>query len=211
MTTAIDTYLGWDEPQHYDGCKRPMWSVAFRRDEKELRGRGGLEAHDCANESCQHGDWYPRTTVRVVCTSCQAAVVVRGEDAGKSWGSAANTTHGYGLPPRRLAGLLLWPGEPYLNFGRLSSDEPYDLVVTRLGVKKVSEADVVGLISQSFGKRGGTTWTAAAVPSPDGSYGAGQRIRWSKVSTEGSPLRTVAAAARWVGARLAEAESGEAA
>lgn len=211
MTTAIDTYLGWDQPEHFDGCKRPTWSVTFRRDERELRGRGGMEAHDCANEACQHGDWYARTTVRVVCTSCQAALVVRGEDAGMSSGSAKNTTHGYGLPPRRVAGLLLWPGEPYLNFGRLRSDEPYDLVVTRPGVKTVSEADIVGLIGQSIGKRHATTWTAAALPSPDGPYGVGQHIRWSKVSTDGKPLRSVGAAARWVAARLAEAEAGEAA
>lgn len=206
VTTAIETYLGWEQPEHLAGCKRPMWAVDFRTDPEEFRYRyngGDSQPHSCPNEDCGHGDRYPRTTVRIVCPSCQAAIVIRGEDAHTSRGMTANTTHGFGLPPRKVAGLLLWPGEPFLSFGRLSSDEPYDFVVTRLGVKRVTETDVVGQISQSRGKRNAVTWTAAALPAPNGRYGYG-RIRWSQVSGEASPLRTVMGAARWVAARLAE-------
>lgn len=204
MKSTLDTYLGWEQPQHFAGCKRPSWSVDFRTDENNLRALHGGGRHSCANEDCGHADRAPRLTVRIVCLSCQAAFVVDGEDASVHWGTPKLTTWGYGLPPRRVAGLLLWPAEPLYHFGRLSTDEPYDMVVTGLGVKTVTEADVVGLIQQGRGSRGAVTWTAAAVPSPDGEYGAGQRIRWSVVSTEDKPLRSVGAAAKWVTARLAE-------
>lgn len=205
MTSVIETYLGWDEPQHLAGCKRPSWSVDFRTDDNEFRERNGGGKHACPNESCDHGDRYPRTTVRVVCTSCQAALVIRGEEAHARWGITANSTYGYGLPPRRLAGLLLWPGEPWLKVDRLGNTDPYDFVVTRPGVKRPAEADVVGTITQGRGKRGAVIWTATALPDPNGKVGYG-RIRWSCVSddADGTPLRSVAAAAKWITARLAE-------
>jgi hypothetical protein len=206
VTTVQGTYLGWEEPQHLAGCKRPQWSVDFRTDSDQFRYeyRGGdSRSHSCPNEDCGHSNQYPRTTVRVVCTSCQAALVVRGEDCGISQGMTRNTTHGYGLPPRRVAGLLLWPGEPFIDFGRLSTDEPYDLLVTRPGVKRVTRPDVVGVIMQTRGKRGAVTWSAAVDPR-DSKYLRG-RIDWARRSGDDGALRTVTAAARWIGARLAEA------
>ncbi|MCZ4609711.1 hypothetical protein O3S80_39285 [Streptomyces sp. Lzd4kr] len=206
VTTVSSTYLGWEQPEHLVGCKRPQWSVDFRTDPEEFRGRHDGAAHDCPNEDCRHGDRYPRTTVRIVCTSCQAAVVIQGEDCHTSRGMTANTTYGYGLPPRRVAGLLLWPGEPFLDFGRLRSDEPYDFLVTRPGVKAVTRADVVGVIMQTHGARGAVTWSAGADPR-NSKYLRG-RIDWARHSGDDGTLRTVTAAARWVGARLAEQETG---
>lgn len=203
MTTALETYLGWEELQHLAGCKRPAWQVDIRTDRAEFRDRLGGDAHACPNDACDHGDRYDRTTVRVVCRSCQAACVVRGEDASVSQGMTANTTHGYGQQPRNMAGLLLWPGEPWLSFGRLSTDEPYDFVVTRKGVTRVTEADVVGIINQGRGKRGAVTWNAGALPTP-GKYG---RFNWG-ATNEDTPARTVAAAAKWIAARLAEQTGG---
>lgn len=208
MTTVQSTYLGWDQPEHLDGCKRPVWSVDFRTDPEEFRYRyhgDSSEPHSCPNEDCGHGDRYPRTTVRVVCTSCQAALVVLGEHASVQQGMTRTTTYGYGLPPRRVAGLLLWPGEPFIDFGRLSTDEPYDLLVTRPGVKRVSRADVVGVIMQTRGKRGAITWSAATDPR-DNKYARGG-IDWARRSGDDGALRTVTAAARWIGARLAEADA----
>lgn len=207
MTTAIETYLGWEQPTHYAGCKRPSWSVDFRTDHDEFRARHGGEKHDCPNEDCDHGDRYARTTFRIVCPSCHAAVVIRGEDAHTSRGHAAHTTHGFGMPAQRVAGLLLWPGEPWLDVGRLRSDEPHDFVVTRPGVKCVIEADVVGQIRQGRGKRGGVIWVATALPAPDGKFGYG-RLRFAHASDD-SPLRSVPAAARWVAAQVAATSGGE--
>ena len=199
MTSVLETYLGWDEPQHLAGCKRPSWSVDMRTDHDEWRDRHGGDAHSCPNDECQHGDRYERTTVRIVCRSCQAALVIRGEDASVSEG--AYVTHGYGQPPRTVAGLLLWPGEPWLNLGRLSSDEPYDFVVTRKGVTRVTESDVVGVITQGRGKRGAIIWNAGALPTP-GKYA---RLNWG-ATNEDRPARTVMAAARWIAAQLFEHE-----
>lgn len=201
MTSVLETYLGWDEPQHLAGCKRPAWSVDIRTDRDELRDRLVEGAHACANEECQHGSRYDRTTVRIVCRSCQAALVVRGEDASISEG--AHVTHGYGHPPRTVAGLLLWPGETWLYFGRLSSDEPYDFVVTRKGVTRVTESDVVGVITQGRTKRRAVIWNAGALPTP-GKYA---RFNWG-ATNEDKPARTVAAATKWIAARLAEQQTG---
>ncbi|MFH9011198.1 hypothetical protein ACH4C6_07460 [Streptomyces sp. NPDC017943] len=183
------------------GCKRPAWSVDVRTDDGELRGRHGGEAHACCNEDCDHGDRYERTTVRIVCRSCHAGLLVEGENASVSRG--AHAVQGYGKPPRTMAGLLLWPGEPWLDFGRLTSDEPFDFVVTRKGVSRVTEADVVGVITQGRGKRRGMIWRAAAWPTP-AKYG---RLNWG-ITNEATPARTVAAAAKWIAARLAEQQAG---
>ncbi|MFJ4515244.1 hypothetical protein [Streptomyces sp. NPDC088816] len=202
MTSVIETYLGWQEPEHLADCRRPHWSVDFRTDDDEFRDRHGGDKHDCPNEDCDHGDRYRRTTVRIVCTSCQAAVVICGEADGIGRGMTANTTHGYGLPPRKLAGLLLWPGEPWLGIGRLRSADPHDFVVTALGVKRVTEADVVGVIAQSRGKRGAVTWSAGALPTP-GRY---CRINWGRTNED--TLRSVAAAAKWIAAQTADTQTG---
>ncbi|WP_435252072.1 hypothetical protein [Streptomyces tendae] len=207
MTTALGTYLGWEQPQHRGTCSRPSWQVDIRTEDGELRRRYGGDSHTCPNDSCDHSDNYPRTTVRIVCPSCQAALVVDGEAGRTSQGPAAATTHGYGVPPRRIAGLLLWPGEPFLSFGRLSTDEPHDFVVTRPGVKRVTKEDVVGQIAQGRGKRGAITWTATAVPSADGPYGYGP-IRWARATDDAKPLRSVTGAAKWIAAQLAEQQTG---
>ncbi|MEU9654433.1 hypothetical protein AB0E00_36830 [Streptomyces sp. NPDC048110] len=199
MTSVLETYLGWQQPQHLAGCRRLSWQVDLRTDHGEYRDRLGGQAHACANDTCDHGDRTSRTTVRIVCPSCQAALVIRGDEASTSQGMTATMTYGYGQQPRTMAGLLLWPGEPWLNFGRLSSDEPYDYVVTRKGVKRVTEADVVGVITQRRGKRGAVVWVAGALPTP-GKY---QRFNWERL-TEDKPLRTVAAATKWIAAQLAE-------
>ncbi|MFE2046620.1 hypothetical protein ACFXAZ_38060 [Streptomyces sp. NPDC059477] len=203
MTSVLETYLGWDEPWHLVGCKRPSWLVDFRTDPGEYRSRRGGEAHACANEDCGHGDRYPRTTVRIVCPSCQAALVVRGEDASTRQGTTATTAYGYGMPARSMAGLLLWPGEPRLRIGHLRAEEPFDFLVTGKGVKRPAEADVVGAISEGRGKRGGTVWHAVALPSP-GKYG---RFNWGRTN-EDAPARTVAAAAKWIRAGLDVDEQG---
>ena len=213
MISALDTYLGWDKPEHYDGCKRPAWDVAVRRDDNEYRHNWGFgessPKHSCTDEDCGHGNSFAKVTVRIVCLSCGAAQLVTGENIGTSTTSAKHL--GYGLPPRQAAGLLLWPGQPWLDFGRAVDDEPHDFVLTRTGVKQVTKDVVVGQISQSRGGRGGVVWTALAVADPDGPYGYGQHVRWAHANDSrgrgGSPLRSVRSAARWIAARLAEQQA----
>ena len=204
MTTVASTYLGWEQPQHFDGCARPQWTVDYRTENGVFRGRHGGVGHKCRNEECDHdSDRYTRTTVRMVCLSCTAAFLFAGE-GDRSWGSAKTVTWGYGQAPRKMAGLLLWPGEPFLTYGRLSSDEPWDYLVTRPGVTRVSEADVVGVISQARGERGAVRWSVVAVRSEDGPYGLSP-LRFARAEER---MRSVAAAAKWIAAALTEAAGG---
>lgn len=197
MSTVQDTYLGWELPVHFDGCKRPQWTVDVRREHDVFRARHGGPEHSCPNEDCYHGDRFTRTTVRIVCTSCTKALVVEGEE-GLSTGSAKTVTHGYGQPPRKVAGLLLWPGEPLLGWGRLSTEDPWDFLVTRPGVTRVTEADVVGCINQVRGKRGAVRWSAVAVRSEAGPYGLSP-LRFAHADER---MASVPAAAKWAAALL---------
>ncbi|MDX2681070.1 hypothetical protein [Streptomyces soliscabiei] len=214
MISALDTYLGWEQPQHHVGCKRPVWDIGIRREERAYRhhynGEPPLQ-HGCTEEHCGHGNSFDQVMVRMVCRSCGAAEVVTAEDTPDTGRTTTSTKYlGYGLAPRQAAGLLLWPGQPWLGVGRALDDEPHDFVVTPTGVKQVTEGVVVGQISQSRGGRGGVVWTALAVPASDGQFGYGQHLRWAHANDGrgrgGSALRTVPAAARWIGARLAEAQ-----
>lgn len=205
MTVVQDTYLGWDLLRHFDSCTRPQWTVDVRREDNVFRARHGGEKHDCPNEGCYHGDRYERTTVRIVCTSCQMAHVIKSEE-GLHSSSTKNATHGYGQQPRKVAGLLLWPGEPFLSFGRLSSDEPWDYLVTRPGVTRVTEDDVVGLVQQTRGTRGAVKWSAVAVRSEAGPYGLSP-LRFARAEER---MASVSAAAKWTAKALLDAASGAA-
>ncbi|MFI2437441.1 hypothetical protein [Streptomyces sp. NPDC018693] len=216
MTSPLDSYLGWERPQHLADCKRPAWDVAVRQEESIYRrhwhGEPPLK-HDCPEEDCGHGNSFGRTMVRIVCRSCGAAQVVTGEDTPDTGTTTTSTRYlGYGLAPRQAAGLLLWPGEPWLNIGRAHDDEPHDFVVTRPRIKQPAEDNIVGQITQGRGRQMGVIWTALAVPDPQGQFGYGQYLRWAYANDGrgrgGSALRTVAAAARWIGARLAEQTAG---
>jgi hypothetical protein len=215
VTSALDTYLGWEKPQHRRDCKKSAWDVSVRVLEREYRRGHGFHGepvvtHACADkEYCEHGATYDATVVRIVCVSCGVAQVISGEKTVDTGETLTSTKWlGYGLPPRRASGLLLWPGTPWLTPGRAESAEPHDFVVTRLRVTEVTEATVVGQISQSRGDRGGVVWTALAVPSDTGQFGYVQRLRFEHANDSrgrgGRPLRTVNAAARWIGEHLAE-------
>ncbi|MFE9296561.1 hypothetical protein [Streptomyces niveus] len=202
MTTALDTYLGWDLLQHADGCKRPSWIVDIKvTNDRALRPYHRDDAtHACPNENCDHHSSFEETTVRIVCGSCHMAHVIRGEDVRHSTEPLRHLR--YGLPPRKVAGLFLYPAEPFLDFGRLSTDEPHDFVVTATRVDRVTADDVVGVVQQGRGKRGGIQWAALAVPDPNGQYGLS--YTGVKFAAATDVPRTVAAAAKWVAARLAE-------
>lgn len=210
MRSVQETYLGWEELTHYKGCAKPGFEVSVRRNDDALRHHSGLayEArvqHGCKGEYCGHRNTFTEMVVRIVCRSCGAAEVITGEQTDDTGRSTMSTKAlGYGLPPRRMAGLLLWPGDPWLSPGRAVSAEPHDFLVTRPGVKRVTKEDVAGQITQGRGKRGAVTWTAAAVPREDGPYGMLDKIRWAQVQ---DGLKTPAAAAKWISAELA-AESG---
>ncbi len=203
MTTVTATYLGWDELQHFDGCTKPAWTVDMRTEPDTFRRPVSVDKHECPVEECWHGSRYERTTVRIVCLSCQAACTVESED-GVRRGSSKTVTDGYGQPPRRIAGLLLWPGDPFLSWGRMSTDEPWDFIVTRPGVTRVTQDDVVGVISQARGKRGALCWSVVAVRDEAGPYG----LRPLRFAHAAERLRSVPATAKWIAAQLVDASGG---
>lgn len=214
MSASVQgTYLGWERLAHRSNCKKPSWDVDVRTG-SETRYRGGYgearPAHKCGDEYCAHGNSFEQITVRVVCRSCGTAEVITGEhteDTGRTTTAAASL--GYGLAPRKVAGLYLWPGEPWLPYGRAVSEEPYDFLITasRPAGDVVTAADVAGQITQSRGKRGGVVWNVLAVADPAGPYGA-HGVRDGHVAfrfrQEGT-LRSVVAAAKWIAGQLAEA------
>lgn len=190
-------YLGWEALEHRQGCSRPVWTVDVRT-EDQFRPRHGGPEHACPNEECDHrGGRFEATTVRIVCSSCGAAHLFGGSEHVRRTSTQAL---GYGQPPRRAAGLWLWPDAPLIGWGP-NADEPWGFLVTRERVDRVTAADVVGEIQQGRGKRGGVVWSAAAVPAPDGRYGVGP-VRWSRATED---LRSVAAAAKWIAAQAGDA------
>ncbi|MEU3598811.1 hypothetical protein ABZ714_08785, partial [Streptomyces sp. NPDC006798] len=172
MMGVQGTYLGWQELGHSPECRRPVWTAEVSTATAYRNSYTGAERHRCADTECDHGPSYERTVLRLVCRSCGVVHQVRGEMDGTSVSSSAQA--GIGLPPRRAAGLFLWPGEPWLAVGR--SAEPFDFLVTRTEVARVTEATVVGEITQSLGRRGGVRWSGGGggpAAGPDGRRAGG--------------------------------------
>ncbi|MFI6337807.1 hypothetical protein [Streptomyces sp. NPDC050535] len=206
MKSVQETYLGWEQPRHHRGCTQTGFAVDYRVNDDVPRYGGGFgeekPAHRCKDEHCGHRNSFAEMVVRIVCRSCGVAEVITGEktpDTGH--GSTSTKSLGYGLLARRVSGLLLWPGDPWLSIGRADSPEPHDFLVTRPGVKQVTEPDVVGQITQGRGQRGGVMWAANAVAAKDGQYGVLGRVKWAHARDD---LKTPTAAAKWIAATLVE-------
>jgi hypothetical protein len=190
--TVQETYLGFRELAHARDCLRPAWTADLCEDDAYRYAYGGRAGrHSCRHEKCDHGGLYQRTTLRLICSSCQAAYLISGEGALRR---TSTRETGFGQPPRKVAGLFLWPGEPWFD------ENPRAWLVTGTHTERVRTADVVGEIHRERGPRGGRQFAAVALPSPHGPYGVGP-VRWERAQ-EG--FGSVAAAAKWVGRQMAE-------
>ncbi|MCX5285981.1 hypothetical protein [Streptomyces sp. NBC_00198] len=198
--TVQDSYLGWHDLVHAPLCKRPAWEAQTQVDEWATRDGAGATSHACGNEDCDHGNRFELTTIRLVCRSCGMVRILAGEVRSESHTTVERL--GYGSAPRKVGSLLLWPGQPWFRVGRMHHDHPHDFLVTQSGVTHVEQADVVGCIYLWKGKLGATTWSAAAVQDPNGTFAPG-KLRWKRV-TEG--LRTATAGAKFIAAELAAAD-----
>lgn len=200
MSQVRDTYFGWAQLAHADTCRRPGWDIDTKTeyDVPRPRDRYSTAPHACPDEECGHGARYDRTTVRIVCRSCGHAYLVRGEEHL----TRTDTTFlGYGQQPRKVGGLLLWPGEPLTTFGMSVRDGqhvPYQLLVTRLGVTRPVRTDLVGEIAQTYSPRGAVRYGAVAGLDPDGPFGYGD-FRWAAAA---EALKTIPAAAKWIAERV---------
>jgi hypothetical protein len=196
-----ESYFGWSQLTHAESCKRPTWDVDTKveYDAWRPRTRGSDVDHRCRDEECGHDQRYTRTTVRIICRSCGQAYVVAGDERLVPTSTAYL---GVGQQPRRLAGLLLWPGEPFddSECGLAGEHDPYELLVTGPGVTRPRREDLVGEIAQSYGKRGALRYCAVRGLDPNGTYGHGD-FRWT-AAIEG--LRSIPAAAKWIADRGAD-------
>lgn len=142
MHSALAIYLGWQPLAHADGCRTTGWEV----DTQTTYGAGGNP--DASASS-----------LRLLCRECGT---VR-EHGGRpdSLHTSRTADAGYGQPPKRAAGLWLYPGTPLL---RGESLPPYEYLCTRRPADRIDPDDVVGLIRQARTVRGRTVWTAMAGP-----------------------------------------------
>ncbi|MEW2164345.1 hypothetical protein AB0912_15335 [Streptomyces sp. NPDC007084] len=193
MNPVTDLYLGWETLTHAEPCPAPVWEPQLRIDQGR-RGRllsRDLE-HTCQAEECEHGIFFTRFTVRLVCRACGAVHSVSGEDVGTS--RTSTTAIGYGLPPQEHEGLWLWPGEQVLLD---AGGGTRDWLITRVPVAPVRVQDIAGLICRHRTAGGHLRWQANAVPDHTGPYGD-QQLRWARRESD---HRTVEIAAEWVAAQ----------
>jgi len=146
-------YFGWDTFEHGDGCARPVWEVQHRVDQ-----RVRPDTHECVVEGCDgHLREYSVVSVRMVCRSCEVAHVVRGE--GYDVATTTTAKLGYGCAPVKAHGLYLYASRPLLY---ALDPGPAGYLVTARKVTTPDPGDVVGIIGQSRGPRGGMQWWAGA-------------------------------------------------
>ncbi|MFJ2589700.1 hypothetical protein [Streptomyces sp. NPDC087538] len=190
-SAALSAHLDWNPFRHQPDCAKPVWEVGQRAEPDILRVRRGGPEHACPNEECGHRDHYDRVTVRVLCRSCGTVHLISGEEYTTRTTTTAST--GYGQPPKRVAGLWLYPGPPLLDWGDAG---PGAYLCSREKVTRLSEDDIVGAVVEGRGKRGATVWHAVAGPEFRSGY-----VRWAKRSGE-KPFASTTAAAKWVAAQL---------
>ncbi|WP_374987178.1 hypothetical protein [Streptomyces fradiae] len=114
---------------------------------------------------------------------------------------------GYGQPPKRVAGLWLYPGPPLLDLR--GYDSPGAYLCSRQQVDRLSENDIVGVVTEGRGPRGRTVYHAAIGPDfHPPARGLSGYADWAKTSGE-KPFTSVTAAAKWVAAELDAAAAAE--
>ncbi|MEU1312554.1 hypothetical protein ABZ419_27195 [Streptomyces cinnamoneus] len=202
---AIAAHLEWQPFAHRPDCAKPVWEVDHQTVSDKLRPRREGPKHSCPNEECGHHDHYDRITVRLLCRSCDTVRLISGEEHTTRTTTTARI--GYGQPPKKVAGLWLYPGPPLLDLRDYATPGAY--LCSREKVDRLSEEDIVGVVSEGRGKRGGTVWHAAIGPDfHPPARGLSGYATWAKNSGE-KPFSTVTAAAKWVAAELEAAAATE--
>ncbi|MFI8365298.1 hypothetical protein ACIGD1_34740 [Streptomyces sp. NPDC085612] len=195
---ALAAHLEWEPFSHRADCSKPVWEVDHQIVYDKLRHRHEGPEHACPNEECGHRDHYDRITVRLLCRACDTVRLIGGEEHTNETTTTARI--GYGQPPKRVAGLWLYPGPPLLHLREYNTPGAY--LCSRERVDRLSEKDIVGAVSEGRGKRGATVWHAAVGPEfhPPARGLSGYAV-WAKNSGE-KPFTSVTAAAKWVAAEL---------
>lgn len=188
MHLIEELYLGWQPLTHTITCPAPTWdSVELRHDEGARQVATGAEAHECISGDCGHENTFGRVQVRLLCRDCDTVYVLAGEGLGSTCTTTALT--GWGQPPRKLAGVWLWPGEAATAEGR-----PHDYFVTRDPAAPATPGALLGLITSYWDSVGAPLWIAYAHHHPDGAH---KRDRLTFIHRTDA-LTSVEDAVRWV-------------
>lgn len=205
MRLIEDTYFGWNDVTHALDCERPSWDIDVRHDTgRHFTSQAGTEQHTCPNEDCAHADVFDRVTVRIICRSCHTAHMISGEGLG----TTCTTTEalGYGQPPRKTAGIYLWPSAPVLyGYGPGRSghdDQPHAWLATAEPAERLKTEHCIGAIGRHRTARGALRWWAGALPAMPPVPGHGRLVWDRKVSG----FTSVSAAARWIAAAVDPAQ-----
>lgn len=162
---ADGQYFGWWPVSHAPGCPRPAWEVAVHTDHR-------------SGES----------TVRVLCRSCERVELYSGVTTRES---SSTREIGYGQPPRRVAGVWLYPGPAFMA----DESDPWDYLVARERRDQLGPDDVIGWIGQQSGpRRAGLAWKALAGPGQITDEG-----RFMVHATTERVFKTIRSAAGWIG------------
>ncbi|MGW0821782.1 hypothetical protein [Streptomyces sp. NPDC002845] len=205
-----EAYFGWDQLTHTTTCTSPTagWEIDVRHDTgAHPLGQPGTTRHGCPLEDCGHGDTFDRVTVRAICRSCGTAHLITG--AGLTRQTTTTEAIGYGQPPRKVAGLYLWPSRPVLyGWGPGKSgqdDKPHEYLATTELVDCLTPEDCVGAIGRHRTDRGALRWWAAASPVPPPPRLAGQvhRLAWGRRTTDHTSPEQAAA---WIAAAIDPAQ-----
>ncbi|WP_329142746.1 hypothetical protein OIU91_03970 [Streptomyces sp. NBC_01456] len=202
---ALAAHLGWIPFRHRPDCVKPVWEIDQQTESDQWRDRRGGPEHSCPNEDCGHHNHYDKVTVRVLCRSCGTVRLISGEEHTSQTTTTAST--GYGQTPKRVGGPWLYPGPPLLDF---MDAGPSVYLCSLQKVDRLTEKDIVGGISEGRDPRGGTIWSAGALPTfePSVTGRAPRYPTWVKVSGD-KKFTSVAAAAKWVKAQIDAAAATE--
>ncbi|MBV6700255.1 hypothetical protein KV557_24650 [Kitasatospora aureofaciens] len=206
MPDSLETHLGYQRLDHKQDCKKPSFEIDLRQSKgyRDYPASGHVctaGQHDEDGYDCDHANTYSKTTIRIICQSCEQAYELRGEDVTLSSRSPQDLA--VDLHPKRTAGLYLYEG-PRRN---IYNGQPEWILVAHNeagGRWPVAEEHVAGIIFPKSGKRGGLKWTANAGMqiNPTKPRGDFFRHTWERYADTEFP--TPAAAAKWIGAVGAE-------
>jgi hypothetical protein len=188
MQLIESLYLGWSPLDHPADCPNPTWdSVEIRHDEGGRIVQTGAEHHACTNDTCSHADSFGRVQLRLLCRDCGSIRTITGEGLTQVPSTVADS--GWGLAPREVSGVWLWPGQP-----AAPGSEPHDYLVTLEQAAAVTTESLYGIITRYHDASGTPRWIAGALPDPDGKHQV-HSLRW-RHRTAG--LADLDAAAAWI-------------
>ncbi|MFF4924273.1 hypothetical protein ACFY4B_27125 [Kitasatospora sp. NPDC001261] len=155
--TITETYFGYQQPLHAQGCRATGWEVRYREAYDTPRGGG---EHECRNPKCEdHRSEYTELRVQILCRSCDRILDLTGE--ALEFRHTPLAAVGYGTPPVKAGPVWLYAGQQIL----IGEPEVFGYLVAGRRTADLVQADVLGQVSCYTTPRGALRWKAEAQPS----------------------------------------------